>query len=126
MRRPLTLLLLALSLFAAMTTAKAQSAVTYQRGKTLIEDILPPSPEAASKTKYASIPFTQSLGAAMCSVPLWELKGRELTIPISLEYASNGIKLDEIAGVAGLGWTLNAGGCISRDVVFMPDEFHDG
>ena len=107
-------------------TAFAQTEVSYRRGATQLEDILPPSPEAASRVKYADVPFTHSMGAAEYSVPIYEMKGRRLTIPISLDYCSNGIKLDEIAGVAGLGWTLNAGGCITRDVVYMPDEFTDG
>ena len=89
----------------------------------LAEDILPPSPEAASRVKYADVPFTHSMGAAEYSVPIYELKGRRLTIPISLDYCSNGIRMDEIAGVAGLGWTLEPGWCITREVVYMPDEF---
>ena len=104
----------------------SQTEVSYRRGSTQLEDILPPSPEASSRVKYSDVPFTHSMGAAEYSVPVYELKGRRLTIPISLDYCSNGIKLDEIAGVAGLGWTLNAGGCITREVVFMPDEFEDG
>ena len=50
------------------------------------------------------------------------MQGRELTLPLSLEYRSGGIKLDEVAGVAGLGWTLQGGGCITRTVVDMPDD----
>lgn len=119
--RILLLLLLPLSI-----AAFAQNEVSYKRGATQLEDILPPSPEAASRMKYADVPFTHSMGAAEYSVPIYELKGRRLTIPISLDYCSNGIKLDEIAGVAGLGWTLNAGGCITREVIYMPDEFTDG
>ena len=113
------LLLLSITVFA-------QSEVSYRRGATQLEDILPPSPEAASRVKYADVPFTHSTGAAEYSVPVYEMKGRRLTIPISLDYCSNGIRMDEIAGVAGLGWTLNAGGCITREVVYMPDEFTDG
>ena len=112
-------------LITTILPASAQE-VSYRRGATQLEDILPPSPEAASRVKYADVPFTHSTGAAEYSVPVYELKGRRLTIPISLDYCSNGIKLDEIAGVAGLGWTLNAGGCITREVVYMPDEFVDG
>lgn len=107
-------------------TSFAQTEVSYKRGATQLEDILPPSPEAASKVKYSDVPFTHSMGAAEYSVPVYVMKGRRLKIPISLDYCSNGIKVDEIAGVAGLGWTLNAGGCITREVVYMPDEFSDG
>ena len=126
---PLYLLLAWFALFlllALSVPAFAQSEVSYKRGATQLEDILPPSPEAASRVKYADVPFTHCTGAAEYSVPIYEMKGRRLTIPISLDYCSNGIKLDEIAGVAGLGWTLNAGGCITREVVYMPDEFTDG
>ena len=49
--------------------------VSYRRGTTQLEDILPPSPEAASRVKYADVPFTHSTGAAEYSVPIYELKG---------------------------------------------------
>ncbi|MBR5042147.1 MAG: RHS repeat protein, partial [Bacteroidales bacterium] len=116
----------ALLLLSFAPPLMAQTEVSYQRGATQLEDVLPPSPEASSRVKYSDVPFTHSTGAAEYSVPIWELKGRRLTIPISLDYCSNGIRMDEIAGVAGLGWTLNAGGCITREVVYMPDEFTDG
>ena len=74
----------------------AQSEVSYERGATQAESILPPSPEAASVVKYAGVPFTHSLGAAEYDVPIYELKGRQLQIPISLSYRSNGIRVDEI------------------------------
>ena len=124
--RQLLTMLLAIVLLCPTIRLTAQTDVSYRRGATQLEDILPASPEASSRVKYADVPFTHSTGAAEYSVPIWELKGRRLTIPISLDYCSNGIKLDEIAGVAGLGWTLNAGGCITRDVVYMPDEYTDG
>ena len=95
----------------------------YQRGATQLESIMPPTPESSSRVKYADVPFTHSLGAAELDIPLYTLEGRELSIPIGLHYRSNGIKLDEMAGVAGLGWTLEAGGCITRSIVYMPDEF---
>ena len=66
-------------------TAFAQTEVSYRRGATQLEDILPPSPEAASRVKYTDVPFTHSMGAAEYSVPIYEMKGRRLTIPISLD-----------------------------------------
>ncbi|MBQ1913093.1 MAG: RHS repeat-associated core domain-containing protein [Bacteroidales bacterium] len=107
----------------SQATLHAQTETRYERGATQAEDILPPSPEAATAVKYADVPFTHSVGAAEYDIPLYELKGHQLSIPISLSYQSNGIKVDEIAGVAGLGWTLQAGGVVTREVVYMPDEF---
>ena len=100
-----------------------ESESVYQRGATQLESIMPPTPESSSRVKYADVPFTHSLGAAELDIPLYTLEGRELSIPIGLHYRSNGIKLDEMAGVAGLGWTLEAGGCITRTIVYMPDHF---
>ena len=103
--------------------AECQTPVDYHRDKSLSEIVLPPSPESLSQTKYADIPFTHSTGMAELSVPIYVLEGRELTIPISLDYRSGGIKVDEVGGVAGLGWILSAGGCVTREVVYLPDEY---
>ncbi len=106
--------------------ARAQNTnLMYQRGQTYLENTLPPSPEPASATKYADVPFCHGLGIAEFSIPIYTLQGRELSIPVSLDYRSGGIKVDEVAGVAGLGWTLNAGGCITREVMYMPDEYNN-
>ena len=110
-------------LFASCLGLSAQTESVYKRGATYLESTMPPSPEPASIVKYAGIPFTHSCGMVEYDVPFYTLEGRELSIPIGLHYASNGIKLDEVAGVAGLGWMLEAGGCITRTVMDMPDEF---
>ncbi len=117
------LLAAVVTLVASCFGLSAQTESIYEKGATYLENTLPPSPEPASMVKYADIPFTHSTGMAEYEVPFHVLQGRELTIPIGLKYASGGIKLDEIAGVAGLGWSLNAGGCITRTVTDMPDEF---
>ena len=118
-------LTVSLMLFASCLGLHAQTETMYERGATYLENTMPPSPEPASIVKYADVPFTHSTGMAEYDIPLYTLQGRELSIPIGLHYASGGIKLDEIAGVAGLGWTLQAGGCITRIVMDMPDEFSD-
>lgn len=43
-------------------------------------------------------------------------------MPVSLNYHSGGIKVEEIASSTGLGWSLNAGGIVSRSVRGMEDE----
>jgi len=101
----------------------AQSGATYERGETRLENVVPPSPESASHVRYVDVPMSYCTGRAQMAIPIYTLQGRSLSIPISLQYSSGGIKVDEIAGVAGLGWSLEAGGCITRDVRYMPDEF---
>lgn len=66
-------------------------------------------------------------GTAQVNIPICNLPGREMTIPVSLNYtAGRGVKLQEYAGSAGLGWQLNAGGSITRVVRGFPDEFPNG
>ena len=97
---------------------------TYRCGETIEESVLPATPQAASVSGYFSTEFSYSTGSAQIDIPIYTLAGHELSIPIGLRYSGgSGIKLDEVAGVAGLGWTLEAGGCVSRTVCDMPDEF---
>ena len=107
----------------AASSASETDTPVYRRGITFLESAFPPAPESAAAVKYADIPFLHSTGAAMLEIQFYTLKGKELSVPVGLTYVSNGIKMDEIAGVAGLGWTLEAGGCVTRTVMDMPDEF---
>jgi len=59
--------------------------------------ILPPSPNAAALGKYGGVNMNLSSGSINTSVPIFTLTGRNLNLPISISYASNGIKVDEIA-----------------------------
>lgn len=84
--------------------------------------ILPPSPTAAALGQYGLIPVDLATGAVNLDIPLYNIKYRELNIPISLSYRSNGVKVDEVASWVGMGWSLNAGGVITRVVRDEPDE----
>lgn len=53
-------------------------------------------------------------GIATYNIPLFELKGHKLKIPISLNYASGGLKVGETGGWLGMSWKLNAGGEILK------------
>lgn len=82
---------------------------------------IPPTPEAAALAKFAQVPVSYSTGTPNISIPLYEIKLREVSLPISLNYHAGGIRVDEIASSAGLGWTLAAGGNISSTVFDKPD-----
>ncbi|MFN0013163.1 MAG: hypothetical protein ACKVU2_01330, partial [Saprospiraceae bacterium] len=90
------------------------------------QDILPPSPNAAAFTKYVDFPVNTSTGTPSVSVPLGMLEGRGISVPISLDYHAGGVRVDEVSSIVGLGWSLNAGGVVTRSVVGLPDEDDDG
>ncbi len=61
-------------------------------------------------------------GMATYSIPLFELKSYQLSLPVSINYASGGVRVSEIGGWLGISWKLNAGGEISREMNSYPDE----
>ena len=73
-----------------------------------------PSPSAAGATKYGDYGVSYALGLVDVSIPLYEIKSHSLTLPVSLSYDSGGVRVDDVSGPAGLGWTLEAGGVTSR------------
>lgn len=82
---------------------------------------LPPSPDAASIGKYGQYPVTLYNGLVGINVPIYTIKLRQFELPISLSYHASGIKIDEISSCVGLGWSLQAGGVITRSVNGLPD-----
>ncbi|MFC6859193.1 hypothetical protein [Zunongwangia atlantica] len=87
-----------------------------------LPEIAPPSPTAYEFTKYGDIPLDESTGVANISIPLIDYSAGSLNLPISMSYATTGIKVDQIASWVGMGWNLNAGGIITRSVRGVADE----
>ncbi len=79
--------------------------------------IIPPSPNATALAKFADMPPSLYNGIASESIPLHTIQFRDISLPISLDYHASGIKVEEVGSWVGLGWALNAGGVITRDVL---------
>src|SRR3989344_2361047 len=58
------------------------------------------------------------------NLPLLNVPGRSLDVPLSLTYSS-GIRVDDEASWVGLGWNLGVG-AITRAVVNFPDDSQNG
>jgi len=56
------------------------------------------------------------------SIPIYNIKSGPLELPVSLSYHASGLKVQEQASWVGAGWTLNAGGVITRTVMGAPDD----
>ncbi|MDW7694029.1 hypothetical protein R9C00_04680 [Flammeovirgaceae bacterium SG7u.111] len=87
---------------------------------------IPPSPTAASLGKFVDIPVANYTGTAQIGVPIYTVQEGSLSVPISLNYHSSGMKVGELPGWVGAGWALNAGGMISRVMRGKPDEIENG
>lgn len=86
-----------------------------------IPNILPPSPDAASLGIFGNVPVGLYTGTAQLNIPLYNYKTKDLNVPISLNYSSNGIMVDQVASWVGMGWNLNGIGFITRVVQDEPD-----
>ena len=89
-------------------------------------NLMPPSPSAAGLAKYVDFPISYNSGTPQISIPIHTLSGRGIDVPISLSYHAGGVRVDDIASTVGLGWSLDAGGAVTRTVVGKADERPDG
>src|SRR5690606_34586930 len=88
--------------------------------------IIPPSPTVASLMHFEEMPVDHYTGQPDISIPIFSKQLRpDLTLPIALKYSSLGIRVSERSGWTGTGWSLEAGGTISRTVRGIPDDAHD-
>jgi len=60
------------------------------------------------------------------NIPIYEIKIKNFSLPISLSHNYNGFKPSESASWVGLGWNLRVGGSISRIINNKPDEDPSG
>ena len=87
-----------------------------------LPDFIPPSPEAASLIKADNLNVGFSTGSPNINIPLFNFQAGSYSLPITLNYSSTGVKVDDYASMIGMGWSCNFGGVISRTVMDKPDE----
>jgi YD repeat-containing protein len=105
-----------ISIFICLTS-KAQN--LYERD---LPKLTPRSPEAAALGRYGEYPVSLHTGIPDISIPLFEIKTGKFSVPITLSYHASGNKVNDFAGWVGLGWSLDAGGRISRVVKGKVDQ----
>ena len=69
------------------------------------------------------IPVDMFTGTPTIEIPLWTVTDHDLSEPISVYYNADGVKLTEQKNICGLGWELEGGGSITREVRGLPDDF---
>ena len=112
--------MLCLVLILGSTLLKAQD--SDNDPSKFLPKITPPSPEAFKFSLYGNTPVGMVTGAPTIQLPLFTYKTSNLTVPFSLNYSSNGIKVDDVNTKTGLGWNLIGGGVITRTVRNLEDD----
>ncbi|MDR2954990.1 MAG: hypothetical protein LBV43_07910 [Prevotella sp.] len=78
--------------------------------------------EAMAVQRYTNYPMDYSTGLPNITIPLYEIKVGDITLPITLSYHSSGLKPNEAPGRIATGWTLNAEPSISKQVRGIDDS----
>lgn len=102
----------------------ASMEVQAQQNEKDLPSIIPPSPEMSSLGKFVEQPVSKYTGVPQISIPVYNIRESGIEIPISLNYHSSGIKVEEVSGWVGLGWSLSAGGSVMRSVRGLPDDLY--
>jgi|GEM_PF-4562624 len=86
-------------------------------------NVAPAGPNAAALGKYGDIEVNLFNGLPNISVPLGKIVvGNEFSQDLSLSYHASGNRVNDVSTFVGLGWSLNAGGVITRLLRGNPDE----
>lgn len=96
--------------------AVAQKAPNPFEVNGLLDNQIVQSPEVAAMVRNITYPVNYSTGVPDITIPIYEVKCGELTLPITLSYHASGIKPNEPSGWIGQGWSLKAEPIISRKI----------
>jgi len=106
-------------LFATLTVSCYQAAVAQFKP---IADLVP-STNAMNLGLFTEMPVSLNTGLPDISVPLYTIKTKTFSVPITLSYHASGVMPEVHPSWAGSGWSLSAGGSINRVINYLPDEF---
>lgn len=85
------------------------------------------SPTTASLTKAGQVSLNLSAGQLDYSIPFYEIRLGDFHWPIRLNYQYSGLRLEELTGEVGLGWSFDGlGATVTRQVRGLPDEHPRG
>lgn len=88
-------------------------------------NVIPPSPNVSDMNKGVEFPVSYYTGSANVEIPIHTISLPQIDLPISLTYRTSGLRVEDYASWVGAGWTLQAGGNVSRTVKGLPDELNE-
>lgn len=81
-----------------------------------------PTPNAGELMRFGNVPVNHHLGTADISIPLYRYSCGGVDLDVRLQYDSSGLPMNRLPGWTGHGWTLMAGGSITRQKIGHPDD----
>jgi hypothetical protein len=115
--------IIALQLFSIESSIAQSSPPPPPSGPAPLAQMVPPSPNAAALGEYGKVPVGLFTGTVEQNIPLYTINTGNYSLPLSLNYRSNGTRVSDMGSNVGLGWVLNAGGVITRTLNDKVDEY---
>jgi len=112
---------LLLLLIGQMLAIVAFTQTTYRN-----DNVIPASPTAAGLGKYGDIDVSMYNGTPDIAIPIYSINTPGHSLNIALRYDASGTRVAQDASWVGLGWSLQAGGVISRTVRGLDDFKSNG
>ena len=85
-------------------------------------DLTPPTPQSAQIMEYQMPQPAMLTGAVDLSVPIFTIPCGDYSLPIYMQYHSNGIKVMDDPAPCGYGWALMPALRATRTILGRPDE----
>ncbi len=88
-------------------------------------DLIPPVPKSAAIVEVQMPAPALLTGAASFAIPIHTIDVDGYTLPITLQYHSNGVKVFDQSAPLGLGWSLTPAFRATRTIMGRPDELYE-
>lgn len=114
------------ALLANMVCGLAQESAQSDGTKKYAQPVEHPSvysPQVEAMIRYDNSSVNLNTGTVSLTVPLVEFDDPDFDVDISISYSMDGFKPLQPDNFVGMGWRLNCGGVITREVHGIPDEF---
>lgn len=97
--------------YTTADNTKAQKKDTTSRSRTVPPESVfnqpyVTTPDMAALARNVTYPINYSTGTPQICIPLYTIQCGDLTLPLTLTYNASGVKVDDVSGMVGQGWTL--------------------
>lgn len=84
--------------------------------------VIQPSPQSKLFERYDTPAINLNRGTQEINIPLYEIEIKGMKVPINLSYSGGGIRYKQYNGEIAVGWVLNPGYRVNRNICARPDE----
>ncbi|MBR6932192.1 MAG: RHS repeat protein, partial [Bacteroidales bacterium] len=111
-----------MALFSSPVRAQ-ESSLSIRENSLFTDGVnMPASPQALGMNRYGNENINLYTGTVGANIPIYRYRDNDFTIPVSINYSSDGYRPNIQNGPVGLGWNLDLGGAVTREVRGIPDD----